>query len=644
MRASRLIAAAAVGGLVLLCTSEDGAAQTVQAVGRIAAVASGSIHGTVQDEKGAPVAGAIVSALGVTNGFATTDSSGRFEVRRLTPGPYHVRATLSGFIASRDQIVEVRPSSRTQSSIALRRVTADPSAYPILAAGAGAPGAEAPKLQPIGDVASTGGQSGAGNDDHGETAWRLRHARRGVLKDAVMPDAVLADDTPESNVFAPLSFLGRSVGSSARLASSLFAGTPFTGQVNLLTIGSFDTPQQLFTVDSFSHGVAYLSLGASDWAVRGAITQGDIASWIVAGSYLTRDRTARHRYDIGLSYATQRYEGGNPAALRDVTDGSRNAGAMYGFDTYTISPAVSVTYGGRYERYDYLARRGAISPRVGVSFVPAEGYRVNTLVSMRSLAPGAEEFLPPGDTGIWLPPQRTFSSIVADAPLAAERATHVSVELERELGGGSALRFRAFHQHVDDQLVTMFGVQLPGRPSSELGHYFVGNGGDVDATGWSAGIRAALADRVRASAEYTESHARWMPSRGVAYMMLLTPATVGGAGNRVHDFSTSVETEVPETATRVLVLYRVSDGFARAITPAQAAASAGERQATAFDARFDVQVRQSLPFMNFSTAHWEMLLAVHNFFRDGSPEQSVYDELLVVRPPKRVVGGLTLRF
>jgi hypothetical protein len=39
-----------------------------------------------------------------------------------------------------------------------------------------------------------------------------------------------------------------------------------------------------------------------------------------------------------------------------------------------------------------------------------------------------------------------------------------------------------------------------------------------------------------------------------------------------------------------------------------------------------------------------MLLAVRNFFREVSPDGSVYDELLVVHPPKRVVGGLTLRF
>jgi len=48
--------------------------------------------------------------------------------------------------------------------------------------------------------------------------------------------------------------------------------------------------------------------------------------------------------------------------------------------------------------------------------------------------------------------------------------------------------------------------------------------------------------------------------------------------------------------------------------------------------------------MDFGTARWEMLLAVRNFFRETSSDQSVYDELLVIRPPKRIVGGITMLF
>ena len=89
-----------------------------------------------------------------------------------------------------------------------------------------------------------------------------------------------------------------------------------------------------------------------------------------------------------------------------------------------------------------------------------------------------------------------------------------------------------------------------------------------------------------------------------------------------------------------MLRYRVSDGFAR---PA-AGPSHAESYGPALDSRFDLQVRQSLPFMDFSSAKWEMLVAVRNFFREAAADQSIYDELLVVRPPKRFVGGLTVRF
>jgi hypothetical protein len=39
-----------------------------------------------------------------------------------------------------------------------------------------------------------------------------------------------------------------------------------------------------------------------------------------------------------------------------------------------------------------------------------------------------------------------------------------------------------------------------------------------------------------------------------------------------------------------------------------------------------------------------VLLGLRNLFRDATDPGSVYDELLVVRPPKRVVGGFLVRF
>jgi hypothetical protein len=646
--ASRLIAAA-VGALGVLCAVAV-SAQTPQGVTRLASLPlpSGTIQGLVQDEAGEPVAGAMVSALGSSTAFGVTDRFGHFALRSLSPGPYLVRAHMAGFIAPRGRIVQVLPSTRASSSIALRHVNSvsavSPPILPASMGGVGTapePAATEPDPPPA-TAARPGDPSNDGNDSSqrdGEIEWRLRHARRSVLNDAV--DQVLIADAappPGAGALGPRSWLDRGAGGSAARVASLFADKTFFGQVNLLTTSSFDTPQDLFTTRAFpARSVANMLVGApvgdhADWTVRGAVTQGDIASWLLFGDYVTRG-PARHRYDVGVSYSMQQYDGGNFALLRNVSDGSRNVGTLHGFDTFAVTSALSVTYGARYARYDYLDGKSLLSPRAAVTYSPVDHLRVNALVSSSALAPGAEEFMPPSDTGVWLPPQRTFSSLDS-RPLVAERTTHVEAGLERDIAPGTAVSVRAFHQHVDNQLVTLFDVAEPGRPPATSGHYFVADGGRVDASGYSAGLKAVVAERVHGSIEYSFARASWNAADYPAYLVVLAPSALRPANDRIHDVSTSLETDIPETLTRVILLYRLSNGFVGRDLSAR----------PALDARFDVQVRQGLPFMDFSSAKWEMLVAVRNFFRDSASDQSIYDELLVVRPPKRVVGGLTLRF
>ena len=641
MTGSPKVIAAAVGGLVLLFQAAVVQAQQGSRTTRQAPLAAGSIGGVVADERGAPVEGAMVSALGPRTAVAVTDQSGRFHFPTLSPGPYLLRVHVSGFLSSRGQVVEVRASARTNSSIAVQHVgsVAAPEtagspepAIPILAAGIGI------AIQPLEPVANgdpldpaPGGESSdtSADDDHGETAWMLRHMRRSILKDVTMAEALLGEDGAPGGTGTFNALEVRSTGPSG-LANNLFAGMPLSGQFNLLTTGSFDSPKQLFTTDNFSRSIASVTLAApvgdyADWSMRGALTQGDISSWFVSGAYATRV-PARHRYDLGLSYSTQRYDGGNPVALREVSDGSRNVGAVYGFDTYTLTPAVAISYGARFSRYDYLDGPGLFSPRLEVALSPADHFRFTALVSSRAIAPGAEEFLPPVNAGLWLPPQRTFSPLVEGSPLRAQRTDHFAVGAERDFGM-STVSVRAFRQQIDDQLVTVFGFEASKVPS-QLGHYLVGNVGDADTLGWTAGFRTTLASRVNGSVEYTMTKAHWSPELGAGYLLLFAPVT---ALDRVHDLATAVETNLPETATRILVVARLSS-----------TAQAGER--STYDSRFDVQVHQSLPFMDFSAARWEMLVAVRNSFHEAALDASVFDELLVVRPPKRIVGGLTLRF
>ncbi len=650
MSISRMAASAALGGLVLVCAAPGARAQSWsrgEIADAVAATSDGSISGAVQDEHGVPVGGALVSVVGATRAFAVADRNGQFEVRGLSAGPYLVRAHLSGFFTSRGTTVAVRAHTRTWSSITMQPTPSKPASTettpppaPILAAGIGLPDSIEAPAKP--DATAGGDKDPAGTDspkddpkdDHGELAWRLRHMRRAVLQDVDEHDRLVAD-AGRGDGFGQASPLMSALGSPARVATSLFAGGPFSGEVNILTTSSFDSPQQLFGSDIVARNVAYMSVGApagsrADWTVSGALSQADISAWVIAGTYATRG-PARHHYDVGLSYATQRYDGGNPAALRDVTDGSRNAGAVYGFDTFAISPAFTVTYGTRYARYDYLEDKGLISPRVSLTLSAGRHLRINGTASRQSVAPGAEEFLPPGDTGIWLPPQRTFSSITRRSPLQAEDAAHYAVNVEHDLGSTSAVSVGAFTQYIADQLVTLFGMDMPGLPAASVGHYFVGNVGDVHAHGVAAVFRTAIAHRVRGSVEYSVTRANW--SGGASGLPeSIASAVLPLGADRLQDVVATIVTDVPETSTHVVVLYRVTSF------------RTGPADDRALDSRFDVQVRQSLPFMDFSTAKWEMLVGVRNFFREATADQSAFDELLVARPPKRLVGGLTMRF
>ena len=272
--------------------------------------------------------------------------------------------------------------------------------------------------------------------------------------------------------------------------------------------------------------------------------------------------------------------------------------------------------------------------RARLTITPLDTVRVSVGASRRALAPGAEEFVPSMVAGTWLPPERTFAPIEG-ATFVPERTRHLDVAVEHDLTDSTMIGVRGFSQRTKDQIVTLFGMGALERQTSDLGHYWVGSAGDVDAHGYTVSIRQVIARRVRGSVDYTVATAEWREAAEVNPLTRRVPGLARTGSERLHDVTTTIETELPITETRVFALYRINTGYA----------SDGLSDAdNAPDARFDVQVTQSLPFMNFSNAQWEMLLGVRNLFRDVVDEASMYDELLVVRPPKRIVGGLTLRF
>ena len=609
---------------------------------------TGRLLGMVTHDAGFPVETMLVSASGPAGtAVATCDADGRFEFPALRPGIYLLRAHASGFTAPDRHVVEIKSGLPTLHSMRLRRAsTTTLAGSAVLTAGVASglgPGVGSSWLgetsefeqpfsaQPDGP-ASVSGLSPAPHD-HTEKAWRLRRTRRSVLKD----EAGAIQLAKTGDQFGPADQFAAVPGSPQ---SDLLNGFALSGQFQLLTRATIDSPARPWSVNQLPGQVAYVALGAPvgehGWGVRGAVTAGDSGSWVLASSYAT-ETSSDHSLELGVSYSKQRAPHDDLALTPHEVDTSdlyanREVGSIKADGVWTVSPRLSVGYGATVAHYGYLEDGRAFSPRAQVIVEPIAGTRVRAVVMRHMLAPGAEEFLPP-TSGVWLPPERTFAPLLPSAPLQVERTRHLEVALERDVGSDSVIGVRRFYQDVTNQTITLFGVR-PSVTQSVTDHYYLANARGLHAEGWGVSFSHALAGRVHGVVDYSVTRAQWAPWAVAG----LTPQTVGvlrTGTERVHDVTTSVETEIPETATRVFVLARVNTAYSRV-----EAASIG----SGLDARFAFRVQQTLPFAPFGGADWEVLVDVRNLFREQVAGASVYDELLVVSPPKQFVGGLIVHF
>ena len=182
--------------------------------------------------------------------------------------------------------------------------------------------------------------------------------------------------------------------------------------------------------------------------------------------------------------------------------------------------------------------------------------------------------------------------------------------------------------------MTLFGVGVADAQGA-IGHYHVGSAGDFEARGFTVSASRAVGDGVRATMDYTQFDSRW---HGVSPDGVALKAFAGSVlrkHERIHDMTASVESIIAPSSTRLFILYKLNTGFA---------AATDTTPSPLHNVRFNVQVNQSLPFLTFMNANWEMVVAVTNLFRDEPMDSSVYDELFVVAPPKRMLGGVTVRF
>ena len=590
----------------------------------------GRIAGTVTDVHGHPLDGAMVSAFGPLGAeLVVSDGDGRFVLPSLPPGRYLVQAHVAGFATSRRRFVLVTAGRPVVHAIAMSQVP--PPAPPVLPALAGFGLARAGAAEQAPE-ADRGGAAAGGSEpthDHSEKSWRLRRARRSVLKQAergvgvAAPDGAPADDGGSTA-------LTRSAATPASFASGLRA-LPFSGEVNLLTRGTLESASALGSTRP--GGVANLSVGApawrGDWTAHGAMNTGDVSSWFASGAYLAEAGRA-HAFGVEAAYGRQRYDGSNPLAL-SLAPETRVAASVGAFDRWTVSPKLSLEYGGRYAKYDYIDG-GLFSPRAAVSVTAAPGLRFRIAAAQDMIAPGAETFLPAAGPGLWLPQERAFAAVSRSGRLHPERTRHFDVGMERDLPGGFVVGLRRFHQDVANQMVTLFGAG--GLETVPAGFYHVARAGSIESSGWAVSVRRELGRRVRGSVDFSVVEAQWGQGGVGPVAAVEAPGVLRPAVEQFHDISGAIETEVPETATRVSVRCRISGAF-EGVDP---------RNPGGLDARFDLLIHQELPFTPVGGGRWEALLAVRSLFFDPRETASLFSELLAIRPPRQVVGGVVVHF
>lgn len=608
-RITTLVLAAVVAAVA--ATARSAAAQpagTRAPVATRASIHGGNVLGIVKDDAGRGIGGASVIALGPTSMLAKTDTLGRFTLS-LMPGEYILRASHDLYISTYREPVRIDSSARLEREITLVR--------PGAAAGGGVTAAMAKAGQvPAGEA----GQE----HSHSEAAWRLRHLVRTVLRDEAATAVTTGSALPPSG--------------SPGAAAPVLHGIDFSGQVNFLTSSTMGGPAG-WTPDQWPRGIAYVAVGAQvgdfgDWRMRAAFSggQGSAAAWVLLGELVGQERAA-HAYRVGISYGAQGFDADASRPWHAMASTSRGVAGVYAFDRWKVLPGVVLDYGVRLDRYDYLADPELVSPTVGGRVHVMPRTVVTSQVSRRLVAPGADEFLPPPASGPWVPPERTFSSLVTRAAIRAEDVRHYEIGVEHVLGPGgdrTTIAARRFRQTTAGQVATIFGLGA----TSDQGHYFVATPGSVELDGWGVGIRQQWRDRIQAAVNYSMILANWDPHRQARAIRHVAPSAVRFGHERLHDLTATFDADIPETRTRVTVAVRANSAFARSDAGAL----------PILDGRFDVEVRQALPYQPIQGGRLELLFAVRTLSRDSRNSGSIYDEVLTVAPPLRLVGGFQVRF
>jgi hypothetical protein len=571
------------------------------------------LEGVISSEHGEPLVGAIVSVFGanLADGALITisDEDGHFQISGLPPGPYTLRAYLSGFLPSSSSRVEVATGGSAAEPISMRLA-------PI----------ETP--QPSEPLAESAFSDGAlpGTDERlvSELKWLLRHGKRNVLHGFEGP-------------LLPVKLYGDTGTRAGPDPLDPLVGTSMTGEMGIMAASLEEEPADLSAVNLDAR-LAFARLEiptgpGSRWEVSAQLLESLLSSWNGRAEFVTEGFSGQE-LAAGLSYGS--YEFGVLDELRpsgtELVSRRRDSlsvewfGSAFGRHRFRVG-AAEVDAGLSYQYFSYLDRPGYLTPRLEVSWQPVEGGRtlLRGALDYRVMAPGGE--------GVGLLTRVAGADIIGPTietspKLQAEKTVSTELSVERRLGDAAAVEVLLFREEATDQLIKAY-VRYEPLARKGPGHYLVSNGGAFRARGVGLGFSSRLGS-VASSVGYKFGLARTLSSAGFG-------GFEPGSEEEIHDLTTALATEIGCTGTRLNAVYRLISH--PSMLPEDEGAGS-----SALDSRFNVQVRQLLPSVGWSSAEWELILAVRNLFYQDLEAAAFLDELAVVDSPRRFLGGVTVRF
>jgi TonB dependent receptor-like, beta-barrel/Carboxypeptidase regulatory-like domain len=521
----------------------------------------GGVLGWVEDAKGVPVAGAVVSLFGkgLSGGGLVTlsDASGRFYVPSLPAGSYTLRA-LGGPRSAATRRITVLPNRDSIFTLSFASATrADP---------------EAAREQ--------------GTPEERELRWFLRHKRRSVLEDRSPEQAVVASQTlAATNLLESLVPWLPGLGANLELAASPALFSP----------GVDGLPSDL-PVPSL--GALHLKGRVSNlgrWSVGGLVADTESTTWRTAAEFVL-EPSRGHQISVGAGYGTRYLQPAVGVASADGVD-NRTVGAVFVHDRLSLGDRLTAGAGARFTYVGFVRDRTLLSPTASLEYKVGARTRLRASASSQTVTPGGDLL-----TLSTLQTTPAMSIALVGNDMRAERLMRYELAAERSAGAASLGAF-VFREGTRDRLLNVVDqtdsrtLRITNEP-----------GAVVQGVGISVGRR--FGDGVRGSLTYTYgrvSASQEFPglSSGRAAML------PGGSDGRVQDLVGRIETYVDASGTRVVAYCRVN-----AWSPDAPQRGHG---GALVNTRFDVQLTQDLPFLRSMTrSDWELLVAFRNLFYETS--------------------------